>query len=71
MDIVDIASDRETIHRELALAAQRAATASRVSYSHCLECGDEIPEARRQAVNGVRLCIVCQGKKEHKSRVHL
>lgn len=26
----------------------------------CEECGEEIPEARRQAVPGVRLCIHCQ-----------
>ena len=30
------------------------------SLSHCEECGDEIPEARRQAVAGVRLCVGCQ-----------
>ena len=30
------------------------------SLTHCEECGAEIPEARRQAVAGVRLCIACQ-----------
>jgi phage/conjugal plasmid C-4 type zinc finger TraR family protein len=30
------------------------------SLSHCEECGAEIPEARREAVPGVRLCIACQ-----------
>ena len=30
------------------------------SLSHCAECGDAIPAARRQAVPGVRLCIRCQ-----------
>jgi phage/conjugal plasmid C-4 type zinc finger TraR family protein len=30
------------------------------SLSHCAECGSEIPEARRTAVPGVRLCISCQ-----------
>jgi len=28
--------------------------------THCEECGVEIPQARRDAVPGVRLCIVCQ-----------
>jgi phage/conjugal plasmid C-4 type zinc finger TraR family protein len=28
--------------------------------SHCAECGAEIPEARRAAVAGVRLCLACQ-----------
>ncbi len=28
--------------------------------THCVECGDAIPEARRRAVPGVRTCIACQ-----------
>tara|TARA_R110002096_G_scaffold163406_7_gene330970 strand:- start:924 stop:1190 length:267 start_codon:yes stop_codon:yes gene_type:complete len=28
--------------------------------SHCEECDSEIPQARRDAVAGVRLCIKCQ-----------
>jgi phage/conjugal plasmid C-4 type zinc finger TraR family protein len=28
--------------------------------THCVSCGKEIPEARRQAVPGVKLCIACQ-----------
>jgi phage/conjugal plasmid C-4 type zinc finger TraR family protein len=28
--------------------------------THCEECGTDIPEARRQAVPGVRLCVKCQ-----------
>ncbi|MEA2742017.1 MAG: hypothetical protein QOG25_388 [Acetobacteraceae bacterium] len=28
--------------------------------THCVECGDEIPEARRRAMPGVRTCITCQ-----------
>jgi phage/conjugal plasmid C-4 type zinc finger TraR family protein len=28
--------------------------------SHCDECGAVIPEARRQALPGVRLCVTCQ-----------
>ena len=30
------------------------------SLSECEECGDAIPEARRHAVPGVRLCVSCQ-----------
>ncbi|MGB5629235.1 MAG: DksA/TraR family C4-type zinc finger protein [Woeseiaceae bacterium] len=30
------------------------------SLSHCAECDAEIPQARREAVPGVRLCIQCQ-----------
>ncbi len=30
------------------------------SLSHCEECDAPIPEARRQAIPGVRLCMACQ-----------
>jgi len=30
------------------------------SLAECEECGADIPEARRQAVPGVRLCVQCQ-----------
>jgi phage/conjugal plasmid C-4 type zinc finger TraR family protein len=30
------------------------------SLTQCAECGAQIPEARRQAVPGVRLCLQCQ-----------
>lgn len=30
------------------------------SLSHCEECGAPIPQARREAVPGVRFCIACQ-----------
>ncbi|UFN47652.1 DksA/TraR family C4-type zinc finger protein [Roseomonas sp. OT10] len=28
--------------------------------THCVECDEEIPPARRQALPGVRTCIGCQ-----------
>lgn len=30
------------------------------SLKHCEECDSPIPEARRKAVPGVRLCVKCQ-----------
>ena len=30
------------------------------SLTHCAECEEPIPEARRQALPGVKLCIECQ-----------
>ena len=30
------------------------------SLTHCEECGEPIPEARREALPGVRLCVACQ-----------
>ncbi len=34
------------------------------SRSHCGDCGDAIPEARRKAVTGVRLCVKCQSEQD-------
>ena len=30
------------------------------SLAHCAECDAAIPEARQQAIPGVRLCVTCQ-----------
>lgn len=30
------------------------------SLTHCVDCGAPIPEPRREAIPGVRLCIACQ-----------
>jgi phage/conjugal plasmid C-4 type zinc finger TraR family protein len=30
------------------------------SLTHCADCGTEIPQARQDAVPGVRLCLTCQ-----------
>jgi phage/conjugal plasmid C-4 type zinc finger TraR family protein len=38
------------------------------SATHCDECGEAIPEARRTAVAGVRLCLVCQDKADKEVR---
>jgi phage/conjugal plasmid C-4 type zinc finger TraR family protein len=34
------------------------------SSTHCEECGFVIPEARRKAMPGVRLCVGCQAEIE-------
>ena len=34
------------------------------SLRHCEECGAGIPDARREAVPGVRLCITCQDERD-------
>jgi phage/conjugal plasmid C-4 type zinc finger TraR family protein len=36
------------------------------SATHCLECGDEIPDARRRALPGVRTCITCQSARDRR-----
>ena len=40
------------------------------SLSHCEECGEEIPEARRIAIKGCKLCISCQEYEERNRRIY-
>lgn len=34
------------------------------SLTHCAECEEEIPEARRKAIPGVKLCIDCMQERD-------
>lgn len=45
---------------EAAVERARASLPTGSSRRECEECGDTIPEARRQAIPGVRLCVSCQ-----------
>jgi phage/conjugal plasmid C-4 type zinc finger TraR family protein len=36
------------------------------SLESCAECGAKIPEARRDAIPGVRLCVTCQEAADQK-----
>jgi len=47
---------------EDAIKRARAQLPTGPSLTHCEECGEAIPEARRQAVPGVKLCIACQAE---------
>lgn len=43
-----------------AVARARSAQAAGPGLTHCAECGDDIPQRRRDAIPGVRLCVACQ-----------
>jgi phage/conjugal plasmid C-4 type zinc finger TraR family protein len=45
-----------------AIKRARAQLPSGPSLPNCAECGAVIPEARRQAVPGARLCVDCQAE---------
>lgn len=49
---------------EDALQRARSQLPTGESLTHCEECGAAIPQARREAVKGVRLCIACQSEKD-------
>ena len=49
---------QDSINDEIARARRNLPKGD--SLSHCEECCEEIPQARRDALPGVRLCIACQ-----------
>ena len=42
------------------IARAKSRLPSGPSLTHCVDCDAEIPQARREAVPGVRLCLKCQ-----------
>ena len=50
-----------------AVARARRGLPKGESLHECEECGVTIPEARRKAIPGVRLCVDCQQKKDLKN----
>jgi len=70
MDQFDRATQLEEQQREAALAQvlHRAQNAGE-SALHCIDCGVDIPEARRQAVPGCQRCIDCQEDHERRKRM--
>ncbi len=62
-DIIDRANDQASfwLDRTLEQAERdRAAAAMVESLTHCMDCGEIIPEARRKAVPGCVRCARCQ-----------
>ncbi|MES2405430.1 MAG: DksA/TraR family C4-type zinc finger protein [Pseudomonadota bacterium] len=47
-----------------AVARARSKQHKGPSLKHCEECDAPIPEARRKAVPGVRLCVNCQAERD-------
>lgn len=51
----------DPFERELELRAAAARSrALQQSRTRCMECDETIPEARRKALPGVKLCVECQ-----------
>ncbi len=47
-----------------AIARARSELPTGESLTHCEECGEPIPEQRRKAIPGVRLCVKCQQEED-------
>ena len=48
-----------------AVAQARGKLSAGSGLTHCQECEIEIPQARRDAVPGVHLCISCQAEQDN------
>ncbi|MDR2551437.1 MAG: TraR/DksA C4-type zinc finger protein [Desulfobulbus sp.] len=68
MDEVDIAQELQDAQLRRALMAQSYALPKGETASECDECDEPIPEERRQAMPGCRLCIACQETLERRQR---
>ena len=52
-----------------AVAAARHSLPRGPSAEYCEECGEPIPERRREAVPGVQTCVECQSRKDANRRM--
>lgn len=67
-DTLDAASELTQQRIEMAVAAHRL-NHSAVSATHCEECGEELPEARRKAYPGCTMCVECQSNMELRKKI--
>lgn len=58
----------DQIHDTIADGVQnaRARLPRGESAAECVECGEDIPQARRDALPGVTTCIACQGRRDQR-----
>ena len=61
-DFADEASELTQERLEKALANRVQYTG--VSEEFCLECGEEIPQLRRETIKGCKFCVECQSLRE-------
>ncbi|WP_407933079.1 TraR/DksA C4-type zinc finger protein [Herbiconiux daphne] len=47
---------------DFGISAARSQIGKGESETHCLDCGRQIPEGRRQIVKGCMYCVKCQEK---------
>ena len=64
MDDIDRDQHSQEQELEMMIARARRRAEGVVSLHFCRECGDILPEIRRQLLPGVMLCVDCQSEKE-------
>lgn len=65
-DQFDRAQQLEEMQREIALKKHR--TFKAISRLYCEDCDVPIPEKRRQTIQGVTRCVICQEQEEKRQR---
>ncbi|ASD67706.1 MULTISPECIES: TraR/DksA C4-type zinc finger protein [Pseudoalteromonas] len=69
MDVVDQAQRLAEQDLERALNKNKANFVGQdVDFNHCLECGIEIPKARRDAIHSCKHCVDCQELLERQAK---
>lgn len=74
MDQFDRAQEQEMMARDAALKLTNKRFAELKSIPgvetalDCLQCGTEIPEARRKALPGIMRCVTCQQLNESRNK---
>lgn len=65
-DKADIANDyiEWRLNQVLAARGHIAGARNMVGCAECLDCGEEIPDARRERMPGVTTCVPCQTQRE-------
>jgi len=66
-ELIDQANELAERRLEITIQNMRINHAA-VSATHCCDCGEEIPEQRREAVPGCQRCADCQEEFEERSK---
>ena len=67
----DLESEHALIMAENGIAAARSMLGSGHSLEYCLDCGEKIPEKRREVIAGCKYCVVCQEEHDHLPQVKM
>ncbi|MFI8704832.1 TraR/DksA family transcriptional regulator [Citrobacter braakii] len=67
-ELIDAANELVERNLEATIKAHRL-NYNAVSATHCEECGDNLPEARRKAYPGCTMCVGCQSDMELRKKI--
>jgi phage/conjugal plasmid C-4 type zinc finger TraR family protein len=68
-DLMDLAQERQAMVLDAQISKARAVRAGRNVF-FCDDCGELIPDARREILPGVETCTACQEVRESNSQIY-